>query len=385
MDLSIYLHKLSDQFTNKELWGKNTVGSSMCSYDQEFSQFQIALLGVQETRGAIVPYDAGNSVVKIREEFYGMFNHFPNVELLDLGDVKAGNTIEDTYFALSTIVAELVKKQVIPIVIGGSQDLTYAMYKAYEALEQSVNMLAVDPKIDIGIIAEEVNDANYINHIVMHQPNYLFNFSSLGYQSYYTDDELIALMSKLNFDTYRLGQLKSDIELAEPVLRNTDVLSVDIGAIKSSDAPGSSTLSPNGFDGEDICRIFRYAGLSDKLTALGIYNYISEVDNRQITAKLIAQMLWYFLDGFNSRLMDYPVASKSSYTKYHVHEENEKLDLVFYKSPKSGRWWIEVPHPEDAGSKHVRHLLMPCSYNDYRAATEGKVPERWWQTYHKLL
>ncbi|MFT6746730.1 MAG: formiminoglutamase [Glaciecola sp.] len=390
MSLGIYLHELSSEFTNSETWNKNTMGASMCFYEDEIHSSQlndakIAIVGVEEVRGAEVDYDASSSVKSIRKEFYCMFNHFPNVNLMDLGDVKAGNSVEDTYYAVSKIVEELVKKDVIPIVLGGSQDLTFASYKAYEALEQSVNIVTVDPKIDMGVIDDQVNESNYINHIVMHQPNYLFNYSSLAYQSYYTDDELVSLMEKLNFDSYRLGYVKSNIEEIEPVLRSADILSFDINAIKSSDAPGTVLSSPNGLSGEDSCRIFRYAGLSDKLTAIGVYNYSADKDYSKISAKQLAQMLWYFIDGVNNRKQDYPVATVAKYIKYHVDVENEKLSLVFYKSPKSGRWWVEVPYPEDAGHKHAKHLVMPCSYNDYLKACEGEIPERWWQSYHKLI
>jgi len=207
----------------------------------------------------------------------------------------------------------------------------------------------------------------------------------MAYQSYYTDDELIALMEKLNFDSYRLGYLKSNIEEVEPVLRSADILSFDINAIKVSSAPGTILSSPNGLNGEESCKVFRYAGLSDKLSTIGLYNYSAENDSNKVSAKLLAQMIWYFVDGVNNRKQDYPVATVASYTKYHVSIEKEKLNLVFYKSPKSGRWWVEVPYPNDAGLKHARHLFMPCSYNDYLKACEGETPERWWQAYHKLI
>jgi formiminoglutamase len=390
MSLGIYLQNLSEEFSDALSWKKNTMGMSMRFYSDEqhlnsLREATIAILGVEEVRGAEVAYDASSSVKNVRAEFYGLYNHFPNVKCIDMGDVKAGNRVEDTYYAVAKIVEELVKKEVIPIVIGGSQDLTYSCYKAYEALEQSVNIVTVDPKIDMGVIDEDVNESNYINHIVMHQPNYLFNYSSMAYQGYYTDDEIISLMEKLNFDSYRLGYLKSNINEVEPVLRGADILSFDINAIKASAAPGTTLSSPNGLDGEESCKVMRYAGLSDKLTAVGLYNYSADKDYSNVSAKLLAQMMWYFIDGVNNRKQDYPVVTMNSYTKYHVEIPNEKLNLVFYKSPKSGRWWVEVPYPNDVDQKHVRHLFMPCSYNDYLQASEGVTPERWWQAYHKLI
>ena len=62
---------------------------------------------------------------------------------------------------------------------------------------------------------------------------------------------------------------------------------------------------------------------------------------------LLAQMIWYFIEGFRERKGDYPIANKSKYTKYHVALENGEHELTFYKSDFSGRWWMDVPHPSE--------------------------------------
>ncbi len=203
MDLSIYLSELQDYFLDRDNWKKNTLGNTITRYnsDIKLQDYDIAILGVQESRGSEEPYDNELSTSTTRSSYYPLFNHFPNVKVLDMGDILGGNKVSDSYFAVTNVVQELIKKEVIPIVIGSSQDVTYAKYLAYEGLEQSVNIATVDPKIDIGIIEDEINDSNYINQIVMHQPNYLFNYSNIGYQSYLSDDELVSLLEKLNFDS----------------------------------------------------------------------------------------------------------------------------------------------------------------------------------------
>lgn len=387
MDIEIYLDSFSEQFTNKNNWDANTIGASIKQFENSdsFNTINIAVIGIDEVRGLKSTQDCISSANAVRQKFYELYNHFPKLNIIDLGNVKVGNSVSDSYFALSQIVSSLIKKEITPLIIGGSQDLTYANYKAYEELEQMVNIVSIDPKIDLGILEDELNDENYINHIIMHQPNYLFNFSSLGYQSYYTDHQFPVLMDKLFFDAYRLGNVRTNIEDVEPVLRNADILSFDINSIKNSDAPGCNTKSPNGFTGEEACRISRYAGLSDKLSSFGIYNYNNLNDEHNITSTLIAQMIWYFLEGYSSRQLDYPIASKTTYIKYHVHVPSENIDLNFYKSGKSGRWWIDVPFPGEEKSKYNRHLMMPCTYSDYLKACEGEIPERWWQTYQKLI
>ena len=59
-------------------------------------------------------------------------------------------------------------------------------------------------------------------------------------------------------------------------------------------------------------------------------------------------------------------------------------DVVFYKSNKSERWWMEVPYQGDNENKYLRHHLVPCNYEDYLNAAENEMPDLWWKTYQKL-
>lgn len=386
MDLSIYLEPVKDELIAKGRWKKNMMGEKVSPYSEDVKlfDFDIAIIGVMEERGASTNQGCGSAPDRIREQFYGLFHRFGDVNILDLGNIKAGNTYKDTYFALTSVITELVKKEVIPVIIGGSHDLTYANYQAYENLEQIVNLVTIDRSIDLGLIETEITDENFINHIIMHEPNYLFNYSSVGYQSYFVDKEVDALMERMHFDAYRLGTVRSNMEEMEPIVRNADIVSFDMNSIRSSECGAYSEPNPNGFLGEEACRITRYAGLSDKLTSIGFYNYNPVYDSNGNGSMLLAQMIWYFIEGFESRKGDYPVATKSKYTKYHVSLEEEKHDLLFYKSEFSGRWWMEVPFPSDLKNKFVRHQMVPCSYNDYEMAINGEMPNRWWQTFQKL-
>ena len=387
MSLGIYLNPLDEPLSVSKNWKRNTVGETITHYNDEVKLFEydIAIIGVMEQRGNVGNDGCGSAPNRIREKFYELYNRFDNkVNIIDLGNVLAGNTYKDTYFALTAVITELVKKEVVPVIIGGSHDLTYANYQAYENLEQVVNLVNIDRSIDLGLIEEEITEENFINHIIMHQPNYLFNFSSVGYQSYFVDKDIEAIVERMHFDAYRLGAVRADIEEMEPIVRNADILSFDVNAIKGSDFSGYAKPNPNGFLSDEICRISRYAGLSDKLSSFGLYNYNPVHDSTGNGAMLLAQMIWYFVEGFKERKGDYPVASKSKYKKYHVAMETEEHELIFYKSDFSGRWWMEVPFPSDLKSKFVRHQMVPCSYGDYELALNGEVPDRWVQTFEKL-
>jgi len=352
--------------------------------DQDISEFNIAIIGVGEERNAYNNIGCSNSPTHIRKYLYRLIGFNTPTKIIDMGNLKIGSTINDTYFALSTILEDLIKKNVLPIIIGGSQDLTYANFLAYKNLEQTVNLVSIDSKLNLGSVDDDLDANNFLTKIILHQPNYLFNYSNIGYQSYFIDKEEVDLMSKLYFDTYRLGQVQSNVEEVEPIVRNADIISFDISAIRQSEAPGNNNASPNGFYGEQACQITRYAGLSDKLTSIGFYETNPELDINGQTAHSVAQMIWYFIDGYNQRKNDFPIGSRKSYTKYMVNIQNSQDEVVFYKSDKSERWWMDVPYPSHNKIKYERHLLVPCSYDDYKTACNNEVPDRWWQTFQKL-
>lgn len=351
--------------------------------DQNISDFNLAIIGVGEERNSNNK-GCATAPNHVRKHLYRLIGFKPSTKIIDLGNLKVGATIEDTYFALSSILENLIKKDVIPIIIGGSQDLTYANFLAYKNLEQTVNLVSVDSNLDLGEADEELTSKNFLTKIILQQPNYLFNYSNIGYQSHFADKEHIELISKLYFDAYRLGHVQNDIEEVEPIVRNADILSFDISAIRQSEAPANKNASPNGFYSEQACQITRYAGMSDKLTSIGFYEINPELDTNGQTAHIVAQMIWYFIDGFNHRKKDFPIGSRKTYLKYIVNMQDGENEVVFYKSDKSERWWMDVPYPSHNKIKFERHVLVPCSYNDYKTACDNEVPNRWWQTFQKL-
>jgi hypothetical protein len=343
----------------------------------DLNKIKIAIIGVLENRGDANQTD-NVDLLPIRKEFYGLFPGNWDASIADLGDILAGNSAEDTYFALRKVVSSLIKKKIIPIILGGTQDLTYALYRAYDGLEQMVNLVSIDNKFDFGKESEAVSAASYLTKIIIDEPNNLFNFSNVGYQTYYNSQEEIDLIDKLFFEAYRLGDMSNNIALAEPVFRDADMVSLDLTSVKSSDSGNFASFSPNGFNGKEICALSRYSGISDKVSLFGIFNH----NNSTQESVLIAQIIWYFIEGFHYRSNEYPFGSKENYIKYIIPLEEE---LVFYKSNKTDRWWIEIPFISSSSNKLRKSTLLPCSYEEYLGACNQEIPERWWKTQRKNI
>jgi arginase family enzyme len=348
------------------------------THDQfpDLNKINIAIIGVLENRGnntATTDVD----LVAIRKELYSMFPGNWDGSIADLGDILPGNSADDSYFALRKVVSDLIKKKIIPIVIGGSQDLTFALYRAYDELEQMVNLVTIDSKFDFGKENEDVSASSYLTKIIIDEPNNLFNYCNIGYQTYYNSQEEIDLVEKLFFDAYRLGEISNNVALAEPVFRDADVVSLDLNSVKSSDSGNFAAFTPNGFNGKEICSLARYAGISDKVSVFGIFNHNDSVNE----SVLIAQIIWYFIEGFHYRSNEYPFGSRENYIKYIVPSQDEVL--VFYKSDKTDRWWIEIPFISNKSNKLKRNTLLPCSYDEYLATCNQELPERWWKAQRK--
>jgi formiminoglutamase len=385
-DISIFLQstELSSKVFSDDCIGSKVVFWGKDTIDDSNLKNKLVLVGILEDRGNSNNRGSSEAPEKVRSYLYELKVGGYETEIVDLGNIQPGFEKQDSYFAVSQVIQYLLRKNATVIAIGGSQDLTYPIYSAYEKLEQTVNLASIDPRFDVGELDGDIDSSNFLGRIVAHQPNYLFNYSNLGYQSYFTDLKTIELMQKLYFDAYRLGELKDNMEIAEPAVRNADIVSFDISAIRSADAIGHGQATPNGFNGEDACRISRYAGISDKLSVFGLFEVNPLWDNREQTVFLAAEMLWYFMNGFFNRINDYPIVDKSIYTRYSVPIKDDRYEIVFYKSNKSERWWMEVPYPSKPNSKYDRHYMVPCSYRDYQVACNDEIPDRWWQTYQKL-
>lgn len=393
MSLSDFFSPLSlEELSPKNGFLTSQLGLKASFYTDRFPEleenaYDIAIIGVQDDRASVNNSGCSLGPNAFREQFYLLNEGDFQCKIIDLGNIKAGAAISDTYIAVKMAVAELMKLNILPVIIGGGQDLTYPQYLAYESLEQKVDLVVVDNKFDLDEDDEEgiaTRSDTYLNKIFLHQPNYLFNFSNLGYQTYFVNQESLKVMSKLYFDAHRLGEFATDISLTEPIIRNSNMISFDISAIRSSDAGANANATPNGFYGEQACRIARYAGMNDKLTSIGFYEFNPAYDNNGQTALLLAQIVWYFVDGFYNRKKDFPLSPKSHYITYRTTLSDGTGEMLFVKSKKSDRWWMQVPYPTGV-SKNERYHLVPCRYEDYTMAVNGEMPDLWWRTYQKLL
>jgi len=387
MDLKIFFSPLEE-----DLVAGASSSSSFCRNIQindgkmpEYLEADIALIGIEEDRGT-----SNNQGVKlasklVREKLYNLKKGSGRYRIVDLGTLRNGVDIEETHKRIKEVCQVLIEKNVLPVLIGGSHDMDYGQFLAYEGLDKLVSFLNVDAMLDMEDTTESSWSQKHIHKIMVHEPNYLFNYSQLGYQTYLIDRSTLEILEKLYFEAYRLGSLRRNMAEMEPVIRDADMMSFDISALKSTDAPGNQNAQAFGLTGEEACQICWYAGLNEKLSSVGFYEFNPQLDPTGKTASVVATMIWYFIEGFYHRKSDADFKN-NDYLKYVVSMpmNSEPANLVFYKSKLSEKWWLEVPYPQGR-EKYSRNCIIPCNYSDYELANKGNLPERWISTHAKLI
>lgn len=329
----------------------------------DLQDIDIVLVGTGEMRGSGIFIGESNAANVIRKQFYQLHYWHTDVSIADIGNIKTGESLNDSYAAIKTVLSELLRMKKTVIILGGSHDITLAQYEAYKSLGQVVEATCIDAMIDL-MGESPYRNENFLLEMLTSEPNLVKHYNHIGFQSYFVHPRMLETMDKLRFDCYRVGMVKEDMDEMEPVIRNTHLLSFDINAIKNSDAP-ANTNCPNGLTGEEACMLTRYAGLSNNLSSFGIYGYNPYADINELTAKQIAQMLWYFIDGKSRSKQESLLEDRDNFNEYHT--VFAEVDTVFIQSKRTQRWWMQLPDRK----------FISCSYNDYLNASRDIIPERW--------
>ncbi|MFN4809072.1 MAG: arginase family protein [Bacteroidota bacterium] len=328
----------------------------------DLTHADIVIATCDELRGDGQLGSASAETDAVRKELYSLYYWHKHIKLADIGKIKTGMHLSDTYAAIKTVAKEIIQRNKIFLLIGGSHDLSLAVYEAYREMNKIIEVTGVDAYIDLSM-DNPVRSKNFLMELLTGDPNFIRHYNHIGFQSYYIHPHMLETMDKLRFDCYRLGKVKEQMEEMEPSFRSSDMMMFDIAAL------GAATFwegsSPNGFNGEEACTLMKFAGMSDRLKAVGIYGYQQKRDPQLTLAKQISQMIWYYIDGVQYGRTEANLNEQEMFIECHL--EFAAIETTFLKSRKTGRWWMKMPD-----GKYV-----PCSENDFNAAGNNELPERW--------
>jgi formiminoglutamase len=386
MDLTILFSPIDESIYQKT-YAPNSIFKSIRVFGDKMPDYKgahIAIFGVKEERGTKTNTGSAKGPDEIRKKLYNLKKGTGAYRIVDLGNLNAGIDLDETYVRISEVCRILLENNVLPLILGGTHDLDYGQYRGYEDMEKLISLLNIDAFLDLDDNREADKANQHIHKILLHEPNYLLSYTHLAHQLYLIDPSNAAILEKLYFEAFRIGQMRTNLAEMEPAIRNADLMSFDITAIRSSDAPGNANAQPFGLTGEEACQLCWYAGMNEKLSSAGFYEYNPDFDDAtKKTASVIATMIWYFIEGFYHRKHDTNFKS-NDFLKYVVSMAAEPETITFYKSKVTEKWWMEVAYHQP-GARYSRNSIIPCSYNDYQIATKGEVPERYISTLAKLI
>ena len=361
------------EISEDEGYKQTQIGQHIDLYDEHFPDVEsadVVLVGCGEMRGAGLGSNNLNAPDAVRKAFYSLYHWHKEVAVADVGNVRAGATIKDTYAGVETVTKELVQQGKRVVIIGGSHDVTLAQYNAYASRQQIIEATCIDARIDLD--GDSVLPAdNFLLSMLTTSPNYVRHYNHIGFQSYMVHPHMLETIDRLRFDCYRVGRVKERLEEMEPPIRNSHLVSFDIAALQHSAAP-ANILTPNGFNGEEACTLMQYAGMSHHVSSIGIYGYQPKLDVHGLTAKQISHMLWYLMDGVYKYKQEARFDESHHFNEFHM--AFAEMDTAFLQSKKTGRWWMQMPDGSYAA----------CTYDDYLTACRNDIPERWMRMMERV-
>jgi len=339
----------------------------------ELDGFSVAILGVPDDRSS-ANTGAASAPDAIRKDLYS-FSRLPGrLKIIDLGNFRPGASFDDTIAGLRDVLLQLLSKDIVPVIMGGTSALMPAIDRALSAGKQKWSLVSVDSRLDFTAEKRQPDSLNWMNDLIYRSGSRLSHLSAIGHQTYLTDPQVVNRFNRRHYDMMRIGEVRAAVHETEPLFRDASATVFDIGSVRQSDAPGTFLPSANGFYGEEICLLSRYAGLSDNLKVFFVTEVNPTLDNRTQTSNLAAQLIWFFLEGYSQKQFEVSFLgdqSNSRFTRYHVTLSDLDTPAIFIKSTITDRWWMEIRNP--AGETQY----LACSYEDYLMANRDQVPVRW--------
>ena len=326
-----------------------------------FESLDIVIFSVNEYRFNSGIRKSFNANKDFRKKLYSLYYGNWDLNIYDFGDLENGNLVSDTQFALSKILEFFSKNKILVITIGGSQNLLFDIYSSLKETLQKINLVSVDNKIDFSN-----NNESFLHKIIMDENNKLANFSNIGYQKHLTSVPENKLLDKMYFESINLGKIKSNVAEAEPVLRDSDIVSFNINSVKAGELNNAHQY-PNGLSSYELCSLSRFSGLSSRVN---IVSYFENWD-LSIMNSLLAESTWYVIDGYATRINENPLNDSNDFIYYHIELDNYKFK--FYRSRLSDRWWVEFLNDEIIS---IEKDIISCTFDDYNNCKNSVIPER---------
>lgn len=276
----------------------------------DLSEFQLAVVGLDEP-----------SLTAFRNRFYSLEDHF-QLPICDLGLIKNDEYLKENIGSL--------KNKVNLIIIGGKP-------------------LCIEE--NTAVVGQKLGNRTNEKYI-----SYQRHRSNL--KDYNQADE---------FQNVSLGELRNNIRMVEPLLRQCSQMVFNLNAIRMSDL-GIEASNMVGITLEEASQITRYAGLSESMKSIQFPNLQPQFSFGNVTQEFgqsVSTMAWYYVEGI--LCLHYENPAEDDHISYIVNTEYFEEPITFLKGEKSGKWWMKYGENDD---------YHPCMYEDFMQSRAGNIPDR---------
>ena len=264
----------------------------------------------------------------------------------DISCEDIGNLLTTSPSSIYQIISEIQDGNIIPILIGLNNEETSVISRAM------------------------VLEGKLFKHAFLSSfckvPDEDFVIENLGYQRHVVDKSLFHDIQNSENQGLSLGKLRTKEYLLEPILRDTNYVHLDLSVVRKSDCLCSNNFS-TGLSAEELCQLARYAGEGNQLNLISINTSNILKDNVEYSADLIAQFMWYFVEGLSLDQKEDPLQS-SNFREYLIDLPNISKPIIFKQSKSSGKWWVK--------SLSANNKYHSCALQEYEESVKNELPER---------
>jgi formiminoglutamase len=218
------------------------------------------------------------------------------LRLVDLGDVPAGATLEETHEALRAVVRCCLARAAKVVVLGGGNDISYADCSAL-ALEQP-DLLAFNIDRHLDLRADPVRNSGTPYRQLLEEgflpPG---RFHEVGINSFANSQAYLRYAEAREVGVHQLADLRARgvgaavRALAEASPAKAIFFGFDLDVVHAAEAPGVSDPSPMGLTAQEVCEIADVAAGDPRTRVIEISELNPVYDRDNITARLAANIL----------------------------------------------------------------------------------------------
>jgi formiminoglutamase len=229
-----------------------------------------------------------------------------NFTCVDAGDIICLDAdLEASQVALGEVVSILLRKNMTPILMGGSHDMSWGHYQGIDRVyhEKNLGIINFDSHFDMRPILTDnkgTSGSPFLQIAKSHdQFDKRFDYNCIGIQHAGNIRQLFETAKQYNVkvifaDDLHIGQMEKAIDFIDRVIDENDLvyLSLCLDVFGASYAPGVSAIQVLGLWPWHVIPLVRQIAASRKVISYDIAELLPHYDIDQQTAKLAANLIY---------------------------------------------------------------------------------------------